>query len=141
MYLENKLIEPDGIKIDGVKIDVRTIKTPAYFLSTREDHIAPWKATYAGYSVFTGPKKFTLSASGHVAGVVNPPAANKYCYWSSSEDTPSPAKWLEHAKESKGSWWTDWQKWIGAHAGKDVEPRKPGKELEPAPGSYVKKTV
>lgn len=139
MYLENKLIEPEGLEIDGVKIDVRTIDTPAYFLSTREDHIAPWKATYAGYSAFTGPKKFTLSASGHVAGVVNPPAANKYCYWSSSENTPAPEKWLEHAKETRGSWWTDWQEWIKAYAGEKTPARKPKDELEPAPGSYVKR--
>ena len=90
MYLENKLIEPDGLEIDGVTIDVRTINTPSYFLSTREDHIAPWKATYSGYTQFSGPKQFTLSASGHVAGIVNPPAAAKYRYWRSSEVTPSP---------------------------------------------------
>lgn len=139
MYLENKLIEPEGLEIDGVKIDVRDIKTPAYFLSTREDHIAPWKATYSGYSAFTGEKKFTLSASGHVAGVVNPPAAGKYCYWSSSENTPSPEKWLEHAHETKGSWWTDWQAWIKTRAKETVPARKIIKELEPAPGNYVKK--
>lgn len=139
MYLENKLIEPEGLEIGGVKIDVRDIKTPAYFLSTREDHIAPWKATYSGYSVFTGPKKFTLSASGHVAGVVNPPAAGKYCFWSSAEDTPSAAKWLEHATETKGSWWTDWQKWVADYAGKSVAARPPENAIEPAPGSYVQK--
>jgi polyhydroxyalkanoate synthase len=139
MYLENKLIEPEGLEIDGVKIDVRDIKTPAYFLSTREDHIAPWKATYTGYSVFTGPKKFTLSASGHVAGVVNPPASGKYCFWSSSEDTPSSAKWLEHATETKGSWWTDWQNWIVDYAGKTIAARTPGITIEAAPGSYVQK--
>lgn len=139
MYLENRLIEPEGLEIDGVKIDVRDIETPAYFLSTREDHIAPWKATYSGYSAFSGPKKFTLSASGHVAGVVNPPAAGKYCFWSSSEDTPSPEKWFEHAKETRGSWWTDWQAWIGTYAGKQVAARTAKGEIEPAPGSFVKK--
>jgi polyhydroxyalkanoate synthase len=139
MYLENKLIEPEGLEIEGVKIDVRDIETPAYFLSTREDHIAPWKATYSGYSAFSGPKKFTLSASGHVAGVVNPPASGKYCFWSSSEDTPSAEKWFEHAKETKGSWWTDWQNWILDYTGDKVAPRSPKNELEPAPGSYVKK--
>ncbi len=139
MYLENKLIQPEGIEIEDVKIDIRTIDTPAYFLSTREDHIAPWKATYAGYSAFTGPKKFTLSASGHVAGVVNAPGANKYCYWSSTEDTSAPEKWLEHAKETKGSWWVDWQGWIGTYSGGRISARKITKQLESAPGSYVKK--
>jgi polyhydroxyalkanoate synthase subunit PhaC len=141
MYLENKLIEPEGIEIDGVKIDVRTIETPTYFLSTREDHIAPWKATYAGYTAFAGPKKFTLSASGHVAGVVNPPAAQKYCYWTSSEDTPSPEKWLEHAAEKKGSWWTDWQEWVQSHTGGMVKARALPPGLDPAPGKYVKKAA
>lgn len=139
MYLENKLIEPDGLNIGGTDIDVRDIETPAYFLSTREDHIAPWKATFSGYNAFSGPKKFTLSASGHVAGVVNPPASGKYCYWSSSEDTPSPDKWLEHATESKGSWWVDWQKWISDYNGGTTPARIPSGELEPAPGAYVKK--
>ncbi len=141
MYLENKLIQPEGISVEGTAIDVRDIDTPAYFLSTREDHIAPWKGTYAGYSAFTGPKKFTLSASGHVAGVVNPPAASKYCYWSSSENTPSPEKWLEHAKESRGSWWTDWQGWIVDFAGSQVPARAINHSLESAPGSYALKKV
>lgn len=139
MYLENKLIEPEGLTIAGEPIDVRDIKTPAYFLSTREDHIAPWKATFSGYSAFTGPKKFTLSSSGHVAGVVNPPAASKYAYWSSSENTPSPEKWLEHSKETKGSWWVDWQRWIVDFTGPLVAARPVGKALEPAPGSYALK--
>ncbi|PZQ47214.1 MAG: class I poly(R)-hydroxyalkanoic acid synthase [Micavibrio aeruginosavorus] len=139
MYLENKLIQPEGLDIEGVKIDMRNIKTPAYFLSTREDHIAPWKATYSGYSAFTGPKKFTLSASGHVAGIVNPPASKKYCYWSSAENTPSPEKWLEHATETKGSWWTDWQNWIVDFVGSKVAARVPKDIIEPAPGRYVAK--
>lgn len=139
MYLDNRLIQPEGLEIDSVRIDVRDIKTPCYFLSTREDHIAPWKATYAGYAAFTGPKKFTLSASGHVAGVVNPPAGNKYCFWTGNEDTPSPEKWFEHAAETRGSWWTDWQSWVSTHAGDQVNARVPKDEIEPAPGSYVRK--
>lgn len=139
MYLENRLIKPEGLEIDRVKIDVHDIDTPAYFLSTREDHIAPWKATYAGYSAFTGPKKFTLSSSGHVAGIVNHPSAAKYCYWSSSENTPSPEKWLEHAAETKGSWWTDWQRWIEDYAGGKTSPREIKDGIEPAPGNYVLK--
>ena len=139
MYLENKLIQPEGLDIDGVKIDVRDIDTPAYFLSTREDHIAPWKATYSGYTAFSGPKKFTLSASGHVAGVVNPPASGKYHYWTGDENTPSPEKWLEHAVETKGSWWLDWQNWVVDYAGSRVPSRTPAHIIEPAPGRYVRK--
>lgn len=139
MYLENKLIQPEGLDIEGVKIDIRDIDTPAYFLSTREDHIAPWKATYAGYAAYTGPKKFTLSASGHVAGVVNAPSFGKYCFWSSEENTPSPEKWLEHARETRGSWWSDWAKWIVDYAGPDIPARRPTNIIEPAPGRYVQK--
>lgn len=141
MYLENKLIEPEGLEIDGVKIDIRKPRTPVYFLSTREDHIAPWRATYSGYAEYEGPKTFTLSASGHVAGVVNPPAAGKYGYWTSAENTPSPDRWFEHAAEQHGSWWTHWQDWVKDHAGKQVNVRQPANELEPAPGSYVLKKV
>lgn len=139
MYLKNRLIEPEALEIDGVKIDIRDVRTPAYFLSAREDHIAPWKATYAGYAAYEGPKKFTLSSSGHVAGVVNPPAAGKYGFWSSDENTPAPDKWFEHSTQTQGSWWTDWQKWAAPQAGKQVPARDPGKGLEPAPGSYVLK--
>lgn len=141
MYLENKLIEPEGIEIGEIKIDIRASRTPAYFLSTREDHIAPWKATYSGYAAWNGPKKFTLSSSGHVAGVVNAPDSGKYCFWSSSENTPSPDKWLDHADETRGSWWTDWQQWVLPFAGPQTNARPVKNELEPAPGSYVKKSL
>ncbi len=141
MYLENKLIEPDGIEIEGVKIDIQTIDTPSYFLSAREDHIAPWKATYAGYHAFTGIKKFVLSASGHVAGVVNPPASNKYCFWTSDTKTPSPDKWLDGAKVTKGSWWTDWNEWVQKFSTENVKARAIKGEIEPAPGRYVKKKI
>lgn len=142
MYLENKLIEPDGLEIKGVKIDIRSIDTPAYFLSTREDHIAPWKATYAGYTAFKGEKTFVLSASGHVGGIVNPPASNKYCYWTNEgDDTPSPDKWLDHASMTKGSWWTHWNGWAQKFSDRQVDARTPQGEIEPAPGSYVKKKL
>ncbi len=140
MYLENKLIRPGALAIDGVKIDVHDLKTPSYFLSTREDHIAPWKATFSGFKAFSGPKKFTLSASGHVAGIVNPPAAQKYCFWTSSNDKTSPEEWQENAAEIKGSWWIDWQNWIKFYAGPEVPARKPAQGLEAAPGSFAKKT-
>ena len=81
MYNKNLMREPGGISILGEPIDLRDIKIPVYFLSTREDHIAPWQATYAGTQLMSGQVKFVLSASGHIAGVVNPPAAKKYCYW------------------------------------------------------------
>ena len=85
MYLKNLLAKPGGISLEGVPIDLRRIETPSFFLSAREDHIAPWKSTYSATQVFSGPVKFVLSASGHIAGVVNPPAANKYCYWTGAD--------------------------------------------------------
>ncbi len=144
-YQENKLIEPGGITLDGVKIDLRTVKTPTYILSAKDDHIAPWKSTYAATQLYAGPVKFVLSGSGHIAGVVNPPAAQKYCYWTNSRKPKTPDKWLEGATQNPGSWWTDWAEWVGKQGGGKVPARKPGdgklKVIEDAPGSYVKVTL
>jgi polyhydroxyalkanoate synthase len=141
MYQENRLVQPGGIELNGVKIDLGAIKTPLYMLSTREDHIAPWQSTYALTQNVSGPIKFVLSASGHIAGVVNPPAANKYCYWTNSKKPKNPEVWLAGATQVEGSWWTDWQKWVEKFAGKQVPARVPGsgklKAIEAAPGSYV----
>lgn len=142
MYQENKLIEPGGIELDGVKIDLGNIKTPIYMLSAREDHIAPWHSTYALTQHVSGPAKFVLAASGHIAGVVNPPAAGKYCFWTNAKKAKNPDTWLNGAVENPGSWWTDWQAWVEKHAGKKLPARVPGsgklKVIEAAPGSYVK---
>ena len=138
MYRDNLLCKPGGIKINDTPIDVTKIKIPAYFLSTREDHIAPWRATYAGTQLFSGEVKFTLAASGHTAGVVNHPDKNKYCYWSSNKLPGTPDEWLEDATEFQGSWWPYWLKWIKPRAGEKVAARKVGKAIEDAPGSYVK---
>jgi polyhydroxyalkanoate synthase subunit PhaC len=142
MYQENRLIEPGAIELNGVKIDLGTIKTPIYMISAREDHIAPWQSTYALTQHVSGPIKFVLGASGHIAGVVNPPAANKYCFWTNTKKPKSPDTWLSGATQVDGSWWTDWQKWVEKYAGKQVPARAPGegklKAIEAAPGSYVK---
>ncbi|MEQ9346729.1 MAG: class I poly(R)-hydroxyalkanoic acid synthase [Thalassospira sp.] len=142
MYNKNLLREPGGISILGEPIDLRDIKIPAYFLSTREDHIAPWQATYAGTQLLSGQVKFVLSASGHIAGVVNPPAANKYCHWTYNRTPANPEDWMAKATQHEGSWWTDWQNWISRRSGGKVDARKPGdgklKVLGPAPGDYVK---
>jgi polyhydroxyalkanoate synthase len=137
MYLENKLREPGGIELAGVPIDLGRIKQPAYFLSTREDHIAPWRSTYAGARLLGGPVRFVLGASGHVAGVVNPPAAKKYGHWSGEGLPASPDAWLVAATQHPGSWWEDWARWIAPFGGKRVPPRTPV-GTEDAPGSYVK---
>ena len=144
MYLGNKLREPGGIEIAGVPIDISKVKTPCYFISTVEDHIAPWKSTYKGAHLPSGPVKFVLGGSGHIAGIVNPPAANKYGYWT-NEDLPEDADdFLKGATQNPGSWWTDWQQWLLSQTNgeKKVAARTPGdgplKVLEDAPGSYVK---
>ena len=143
MYLENKLVEPGGITLAGQPIDLRKIKTPTYIISTKEDHIAPWKATYAATHLYSGPVKFVLSGSGHIAGIVNPPAAKKYGYWTNRKKAKSADGWFEGATQHEGSWWPDWNDWVTKlGAGKKVPARIPGdgklKVLEDAPGSYVK---
>lgn len=142
MYLDNKLAQPGGIEIDGVKLDLRKIKVPTYIISTREDHIAPWIPTYKATQIYSGKIRFVLSASGHIAGVVNPPAAGKYCYWTNPETPADPNKWLEKAEQHEGSWWPNWDKWIKENSAKTkVAARTPGdgklKPLCDAPGEYV----
>ncbi|MGD9871706.1 MAG: PHA/PHB synthase family protein, partial [Thauera sp.] len=114
MYMENRLVEPGGIEIDGTPIDLTKVKVPCYFISAIEDHIAPWKSTYMGARRFTAPVRFVLGGSGHIAGIVNPPAANKYGYWvNPAAKLPQTAEaWFEGAQQNAGSWWTDWQAWV-----------------------------
>lgn len=144
MYLENRLKTPGGIEIDGIGIDLSIVKTPSYFLATRDDHIAPWQAVLASTQLTKGPVRFVLAGSGHVAGVINPPARKKYGYWTNSSKVDDPKLWRETAKQHTGSWWPDWGKWAARMAGPiETSPRKPGsdsvKRLGHAPGEYVKK--
>ncbi|HEU5048124.1 MAG TPA: class I poly(R)-hydroxyalkanoic acid synthase [Rickettsiales bacterium] len=142
MYQKNLLIDPGKITIAGVPVNLQTIDTPTYMLSTREDHIAPWKSTYAATQIYKGIKRFVLAASGHIAGVVNPPAKQKYSYWIADSLPQSPDEWFQKASEIKGSWWDDWEKWLETYSGGSVPAREPGKSglkaLEEAPGSFVK---
>jgi len=138
MYLENNLAKPGGITLDGVPIDLSTVTTPTYMISCREDHIAPWASTFEGTKLFKGPTRFVLSASGHIAGIVNPPSAKKYCYWTNDKKAKSADEWLKNADEHPGSWWTDWDSWLTPQSGKMVPARAPKKAIEDAPGSYVK---
>ncbi|HET6307117.1 MAG TPA: class I poly(R)-hydroxyalkanoic acid synthase, partial [Rhodopila sp.] len=126
MYQQNLLATPEGISLDGVPIDLGKIKVPAYFLSTREDHIAPWKSTYRGTQLLGGPKRFVLAASGHIAGVVNPPEGGKYGHWISKDLPDDPEAWFQGATEIAGSWWPDWQRWILSHGRAQVAARQPG---------------
>jgi polyhydroxyalkanoate synthase len=142
MYQKNLLVQPGGITLKGVPIDLGRIKTPCYFLSTKEDHIAPWASTYRGSLNFGGPVRFVLGGSGHIAGVINPPSSVKYGYWRNDKRPPDPEGWLAGAQHHEGSWWPDWAEWLGKKAGPKVPARVPGagglKALEPAPGSFVK---
>jgi polyhydroxyalkanoate synthase len=142
MYLENLLCQPGALTLGGVKIDLGKIKVPSTFISTREDHIAPWMSTYAATQTFGGPVQFILAASGHIAGVINPPAKNKYCYWTNDTNPPEPEAWLEGAEQHEGSWWPAWDAWVAKYkGGKDVPAREPGSDALPAlcdaPGPYV----
>src|SRR5215831_17329866 len=120
MYERNVLKSPGGVALANVPIDLRKIEVPIYFLSTREDHIAPWHSTYAGTQLVSGDVRFVLGASGHVAGVINPPAAGKYGYWTNEKLSAEPETWLKGATYHEGSWWPDWRKWLGGHGGGEV---------------------
>jgi polyhydroxyalkanoate synthase len=145
MYQENKLSEPGGITLKGVPIDVTQVTTPTFIQASREDHIAPWKTCYVSTQLFSGPVRFVLAASGHIAGVVNPPAAQKYCHWVGDKHPKSPDDWFKAAEQRPGSWWPEWAKWLEQHGGGKVPARIPGtgklKAIEPAPGSYVRVTA
>ena len=144
MYQKNLLAQPRGISMKGVPVDLSKIKTPLYFLSCREDHIAPWTSTYKGMKNFTGaPVRFVLAASGHIAGVVNPPEGGKYNHFVNKDLPADPEAWFENATEVAGSWWPDWNRWVTGFDAEKLPARVPGKAkgvkaLEEAPGSYVK---
>jgi polyhydroxyalkanoate synthase subunit PhaC len=141
MYQENLLVRPGGITLDGVPIDLGRIRIPSFLLATREDHIAPWQSTYAATQIYKGPVKFVLSASGHIAGVVNPPGS-KYGHWKNETNPPTAEAWFSGAVQHPDSWWPSWQRWVAKYGGGAVPARRAGdgklKPIEDAPGSYVK---
>jgi polyhydroxyalkanoate synthase len=126
----------------GVKLDLTKVKTPVYLQSAKEDHIAPARSVYKAVQLFSGPVRFILAGSGHIAGVINPPAAKKYQYWTNDKKAGDFDAWLPGAKEHAGSWWPDWDQWLSALSGGQVPARQPGdgklKPLGDAPGEYVK---
>ncbi len=143
-YLENNLIKPGVAKVCGEKIDLRLLDMPFYLYGSREDHIVPIEGAYASSQVLPGKKRFVMGASGHIAGVINPPAKNKRSHWIRTDGKlpKSHVEWLKGAKEHPGSWWTDWSLWLKGNAGKQVAaPKIYGrgkyKVLMPAPGNYV----
>jgi len=142
MYMKNRLTQPGGLTLCDVPIDVTRIEAPAYFISTIEDHIAPWRSTYSGAKLLKGPVRFVLGGSGHIAGIINPPAANKYCYWTGNKLNADADRWLKNATQHPGSWWSDWGDWVSKYGGAKVPARIPGggklRIIENAPGAYVK---
>jgi polyhydroxyalkanoate synthase subunit PhaC len=145
MYIRNLLAKPGGIELLGTPIDLTRVGVPLYFASTVEDHIAPWRSTYTGAKLFTSPVRFVLGGSGHIAGIINPPAANKYSYWRNPKLLAAPEAWLKDASQHPGSWWADWAGWVAPHGGKKVPARRPGKGklkiIEGAPGAYARMRV
>ena len=139
-YLNNAL-SAGQMTLDGGAIDLRDITIPVYNLATREDHIAPARSVFRGNAMFGGPVEFVLSASGHIAGVVNPPDRKKYRYWTGGKAADTLDGWLEEADETAGSWWPHWQAWVEALAPERVPARTPGSgalsPLGDAPGTYV----
>lgn len=144
-YLQNELKLPGKLTVCGEMLDLSAIDCPVYVYGSREDHIVPWQAAYRNTQIFKGKRRFVMGASGHIAGVINPPAKGKRSHWiSKSTALPAdPDAWLATATEHPGSWWTDWSAWLASHAGaKKPAPKTPGsrkyKAIEPAPGRYVK---
>jgi polyhydroxyalkanoate synthase len=145
LYKGNKLVLSGEIKVAGTPIDIGKVKTPSYIQAGREDHIAPPESVWKIMDHFAGPKRFVLAGSGHIAGVVNPPAAQKYQYWVSDTDAETLEQFIEAAEERKGSWWPDWLEWLKRQDPGIVKAegaRIPGKgklkAIEDAPGSYVR---
>jgi polyhydroxyalkanoate synthase len=142
MYLEDNLKKPGRLTVCGEPVDLGKIKSPVYLYASREDHIVPWDAAYKSTQILKGPRRFVLGASGHIAGVINPPAKKKRSFWTGDKLPASASDWFANATEHPGSWWTDWAAWLATHAGKQVAaPKTPGskqyKPIEPAPGRYV----
>lgn len=147
-YLENSLVSPGKVKIDGSPIDFSKLDMPVYMYASIDDHIVPWRTAYVSTGLLPGADRFVLGASGHIAGVINPPVQNRRHYWAYDEaakaDFPGVADdWLEHAPKHAGSWWTDWAQWLAKHSGKKKAAdkslgNKNYPEIEAAPGQYVK---
>jgi polyhydroxyalkanoate synthase len=149
-FYKNNAFAKGQMSLDNVRLDPSKVKVPVYLQSAKEDHIAPFRSIYKTTRLFSGPIRYIIAGSGHIAGVINPPSAKKYQYWTNDAvggdtGTPYPPKietWQAGATEHPGSWWPDWDAWLSKRSGAKVPARKPGdgklKPIEDAPGSYVK---
>jgi polyhydroxyalkanoate synthase len=139
--MDNGLIKHPVLRLAGRSIDLRRITTPCYFLSTIDDHIAPWRASYPATQMISGPVEFVVAGSGHIAGVINPPSRSKYDYRTSRFYPPDADDWLATTKQHAGSWWSHWSAWLAAQSGHQVKARAVGSSAHPplidAPGAYV----
>ncbi|MBM4197491.1 MAG: hypothetical protein FJ197_10440 [Gammaproteobacteria bacterium] len=145
MYQLNNLVLPGAIELHGVPIDLTKVGMPIYLLASREDHIAPYPSVFKASHHYSGPVRFVLAGSGHIAGVINPPDQGKYQYWLNPRQDGNVGElsdWLNGAEEHPGSWWPDWDAWLAPQSGSQVAARQPGDHtlpvIEDAPGSYVK---
>jgi len=138
LLANNALKEKTGFAVGGVEIDLSAVKTPIFLIALKDDHVSAWSAVYDGGKLFGGPVTFVLGGSGHNAGVINPPAANKHGFWTSDAAPDGAQDWLAGATRNEGSWWPIWDQWLADHgSGKRVPGRAPADPIEPAPGSYV----
>jgi polyhydroxyalkanoate synthase len=142
-YLENRLRDPESTVQCGVPVDLSLIDVPAFVYASRDDHIVPWRTAYRSTELIAGDTTFVLGASGHIAGVINPPAKNRRNHWVGGVEGVDPDRWFESANNVPGSWWPQWTRWLERHAGAKVKaPRRVGnreyKRIEAAPGRYVR---
>jgi polyhydroxyalkanoate synthase len=139
-YMENALAKGE-LEVGGTKLDLGAVKVPVYVQSSREDHIAPARSVYKGAKLFGGPTTFMMAGSGHIAGVINAPAAKKYQYWTAEGLPDTVEAWMAGASETPGSWWPHWSAWLKERSGDLIPARDPTagvfRAIEPAPGSYV----
>lgn len=143
-FMKERLLEPDGLEMKGVGIDIGRITTPSYVVTASWDHIVPWRGGYKIRHTLGGPVRFILTEGGHIAGIINPPGKKKRAFWTNEDDTTDPDAWLEGATRHPGSWWPDWRDWLRDQSGESDEPPSMGNEefppIEEAPGTYVLET-
>ena len=141
-FYKDNALSLGELELGGVPLDLKKVKTPIYAMASREDHIAPFRSVYRGTQLFGGPVTFVLAGSGHIAGVINAPAAVKYQNWTNSKLPATPDEWLANAEEKPGSWWPHWAGWLSQRSGDKVPARDPAKgplkPIEDAPGRFVR---